>query len=173
VFLLLISCSHQQDTGQVHPQYFSLTEFFNQEIARLDSQSLYLYRTVRIGSKVSETIDSTPEWKEEFSLFQDCDINKPELVSDYSVDSVIQGNERHYLYENISATNRVSNIHVYWKNNSLPELIEITVKEKNYFKDEEFVYSYQPSLAIGVMGTRKNLTSEENEFEILSEIRKK
>ncbi|MCO6494091.1 MAG: hypothetical protein J5I91_00215 [Bacteroidetes bacterium] len=171
--LILLSCSGNKKNTVERADFFSLSNFFDKETKRLSNQKISLVRVVRIDDNVSQSTDTAPDWNNEFYLLKNCDINKPQLKYDYKVDSVIKGEDRHYFYDNISGTQRVRNIHVFWSGDSVPELIEITIKEKNYLKDEEFIYSYQPDKAIGIMGTRKTLFSPPKEFDILNEIKRR
>jgi len=170
--LALSSCFApiKEDESKTPKKFFSLKEFFTNEALRLDSQNLMLRRTVRVNNDVSESFDSFPKWENEFLLLKNFDINKSALLDDYKIDSVIKDNQKHYFYENISNKQTVRLIHIYWTQENFPDLIEVTAIDVSYFKQEEFLYSYQPGKAYGVVGYRKSIFSGKKEFEILCEI---
>lgn len=170
--LALSSCfaPKSEDEANIAKKFFSLKEFFTNEAIRLDSQNLHIRRTVRVNNDVSEALDSFPNWTNEFQLLKNFDINKSALLDDYKIDSVVNDNQKHYFYENISQKQSVRLIHIYWTQANIPDLIEVTAIDESYFKQEEFLYSYQPSKAYGVVGYRKSIFSGKKEFEILCEI---
>lgn len=100
VFLLLacsgffLACSGTGGTGNAAKEpstnlqpYFSLEEYFNLEIDRLESDSSEIFKTVEInGSTESQSVRIT-NWKNEFAPFIEADINKSAWANSYSIDS--------------------------------------------------------------------------------------
>lgn len=168
--LLLISCNHNGDKRHSDTYIFNLKNYFEQEAAALQKQSIKVERTVSIDGKVSTVTDTAPDWQNEFAIFKSLDISSPYKAGNCQSDSVINENNKHLLYENISDKGKVRTIHIILNKANRPVLIEVKTAEDTYFNKEELTYSYQPALAIGIIGTRKSLWSKTMDFEVLSEL---
>jgi hypothetical protein len=170
-FIFILSgCFAPKKEKEITPVFFSVKQFFEEESSRLNKRNLLLRKTIRIDDEVSSAIDSFPDWTTEFQSFSSLDINKSGLILDYAVDSVITEKQSHYFYENISGKQKVKSMHVFLNTEGNPELIEITASDKRFFKEETFVYSYQPNKAFAVKGVRNSIFSGSKEFEIVCEI---
>ncbi|MDX5337907.1 MAG: hypothetical protein LPK25_02695 [Cyclobacteriaceae bacterium] len=67
--------------------YFDLKSFLDLEISKLDS--VLVTKTSRINGQESvvDTLYREEDWKEEFEVFYQADINLPSLVASYSTDA--------------------------------------------------------------------------------------
>ncbi|WP_026952577.1 hypothetical protein [Algoriphagus mannitolivorans] len=109
--------------------YFDLKSFMNLEISKLDS--VLVTKTSRINGKESivDTVYSQQDFKEEFEVFYQADINLPSLATSYSTDAKYD-----YLVHKLlpEAKGKVKEIVVRY-HQSYPSSITIKMKEENLF----------------------------------------
>src|ERR1041384_54412 len=76
IFFLLLASSCQNPTQKVSVQkpYFDLASFFNEEINRLQKDSLVVMKTSAINGKTDQHEMDWTDWKREFVLFLASDI---------------------------------------------------------------------------------------------------
>lgn len=88
LFLLLpfflADCMNKKEVQQPHT-YFDLTGFFQSEQIALKDRKLI--KTLYFKEKTEKQFITHPEWKKEFQLFTESDINKISWIKSYKIDS--------------------------------------------------------------------------------------
>lgn len=75
--------------GTLHTTpYFSLADFFSEEASKLQQSNPEIFKTVAKNGEQEEKRIQVADWRSEFALFIDADINKPAWRNSYQVDSV-------------------------------------------------------------------------------------
>ncbi len=92
VFLLaLSSCGNPERVSNASTPhstpYFSLADYFEREAARLQQRNPEIIKTVTKNRDAEQKKIHVVDWRKEFALFIDADINKPAWQSSYRVDS--------------------------------------------------------------------------------------
>lgn len=139
------SCNEPNNAPVAGPAapYFSLADYFNQEATRLQQLNPDMVKTVAKNGEQESKEVRIMDWKEEFALFIDADINKPAWQSSYQVDST----ETSVTYKSTDPKLRTAEITVEKQGNGSVTHIHIVNKVNNmlYHTDEELDY-YPDSL---------------------------
>ncbi|WP_262248263.1 hypothetical protein [Parapedobacter soli] len=145
--MLLTSCGDAGDASgaAIRPEtnYFSLTDYFDREAERLQQINPEITKTVaKSGDSESKNIRVT-DWKGEFALFTDADINKPAWQNSYRIDSTASS----VKYTATDPTLRTKEILVEKSDDGTITHIRITNQVDNmlYHTDEQLDY-YTDSL---------------------------
>ncbi|MFB2118894.1 hypothetical protein [Parapedobacter sp. 2B3] len=88
--LAIPSCSNPEGTStarHVASAYFSLADYFTEEAARLQRADPEIIKTVSKNGDGEQKKVRVTDWRTEFGLFIDADINKPAWQGSYRVDS--------------------------------------------------------------------------------------
>lgn len=139
------SCNRPDSGSVVSPigSHFSLADYFGKEATRLQQLNPGIVKTVaKNGEQESKEI-RVLDWKEEFALFIDADINKPAWQSSYHVDSTATA----VSYKSIDPKLRTAQITIEKQENGSVKHIHIVNSVSNmlYQTDEELDY-YPDSL---------------------------
>jgi len=89
LLMTLSSCSDSERVSNaLHTApYFSLAEYFEKEAARLQQHNPEIIKTAAKNGEDERKKIHVADWKSEFALFIDADINKPAWQNSYRVDS--------------------------------------------------------------------------------------
>ena len=87
--LLMMACS-QPNNPATPKMYFDISGFIDEQINQLWQDSFVVDQTTIINGQNDEHVLQWVDWKKEFSLFYNSDINKPAFMGKYHVDSTIQ-----------------------------------------------------------------------------------
>lgn len=125
-----ISCSPAEERLDLEKlPYFDLKSFMDLEISKLDG--ITVTKTSRLNGKESimDTVYSLQDWKEEFEVFYQADINLPSLATSYSTDAKFD-----YLVHELlpGEKGRVKEIIVRYHQN-YPSSVTFRMKEENLF----------------------------------------
>lgn len=147
LLLPLWACDDTSDTltapGAAPNNYFSLANYFGQEADRLQQNNLQIVKTVsRNGESEKKQIQVT-DWRDEFALFIDADINKPAWQNSYRVDSTGSS----LTYTSIDPKLRTKEVRVEKSDTGTVTHIQVTNHVSNmlYQTDEQLDY-YADSL---------------------------
>ncbi len=95
--LLLAGCqpkSEQTPENQAfEPAYFDLKGYFGQEIEHLANAGTMVRKRVYVNGKSEEKTPDAIDFEQELEVFTESDINRPDWLDKYQVDSVFQNNE--------------------------------------------------------------------------------
>jgi hypothetical protein len=95
VSFLLLSCGSSGPTNQATPSgpYFSLQDYFQQEIERLTKARQTVYKRITLDETVEEQQLEDVDFEAELSLFLKADINRPAWTDKYQIDSVLDAGQ--------------------------------------------------------------------------------
>jgi len=85
VAFFLFSCTNPVRKSPETLPYFSLKNYFETEATRLSESDPYLLKVVKRNDEKEEKKLKINDWKKEFSLFIESDINKPSWKDSYQV----------------------------------------------------------------------------------------
>lgn len=145
ILSILGSCTSQPENklrlGE--KPYFDIAEYFSKEAERLQIKKTLIKKMVSKNSESEEKKIRIENWKSEFELFISSDINKPDWLASYTIDSSAQ--KISYLTKEPKL--RTKGIQVYKNENGHIEKISIENSDKNwlYSSTEKLVY-YTDSL---------------------------
>jgi len=142
VHLTACSGSDKSPIGvQFDPQpYFSLEEFFNSEIERLQLDSGEILKTVEINGSVESKPVRIENWKSEFASFIDADINKSAWVNSYSVENT----DSTVSYISTEPSLKTKHIHIEFGKNGSPVSITIENQVENWIYTAREKLTYCP-----------------------------
>lgn len=87
-YLSLYSCSSDKgETKITDPPYFDLVAYFEQQARHLQQANPVILKTVGKNEQREQKKLQLSDWKRELDLFSSSDINKPDWLQRYSVDS--------------------------------------------------------------------------------------
>ncbi len=87
----MVSCTKDSPPpieGKVENTYFSLKDFFQSEIEKLESQQIVLHKYANLNDEQEKKALHEINWAIEFSPFLQSDINKPAWQDSYQIDSI-------------------------------------------------------------------------------------
>lgn len=142
VQLTACSGSDKSPAGvQYDPQpYFSLAEFFNSEIERLELDSAEILKTVEINGSVESKSVRIENWKNEFAPFIDADINKSAWVNSYAVEST----DSTTSYISKEPNLKTKHIHIKFGEDGSPVSIAIENQVENWIYTAREKLTYYP-----------------------------
>lgn len=145
ILSILGSCTpHAENKLRSHEKpYFDIAGYFSKEAKRLQIKKPLIKKMVSKNRESEEKKTRIENWKSEFELFISSDINKPDWLASYTIDSSAQ--KISYLAKEPKL--RTKGIQVYKNKNGHIEKISIENSDKNwlYSSSEKLVY-YTDSL---------------------------
>lgn len=132
--------------------YFSLKDFFQSEIKKLQSQQIVLHKYANLNKEQEKKALHEINWATEFSPFLQSDINKPAWKDSYQIDSI--ANKLGMLeikYTTLKPELRTQEISlVFQKGQTAPRLIKIANQSRNpiYNSTEKLQYEVGKSYLI-------------------------
>ncbi len=142
IAILFVSCnSDPAGTYSLKP-FFSLKNYFESEVKKLEKERLELTKTVT-NEQLSETVTIDKiNWHDELHSFMEADINKPALYSSYVTDSMVNGNKSVIHYSAKDASPAIKDIIIKLQN-SVPDTIIITrVMSNSYVESIETIHYF-------------------------------
>lgn len=148
VFLAVVSCqSEPTDPSQTESAspgaYFSLQQYFDEEIERNHKESPTLRKTVEINGKNETKTTSIGNWRHELSLFAEADINKSAWTRSYERDSTAE----RVIYRSLDPELKTQLIEVHFNEEGDVRGIRIENQLSNWiFKSKEELSYYPDSI---------------------------
>ena len=163
----IIACAKPERVLPQNNSFFSLTDFIENEVNRLNTTELTLYKTILKNDELKDTVIDNPEWESELSSFILLDINKKNLIDDYKVDTVKdKSGSYRVFYENISGKEKVQTMNLYFTENHKLIIMEIETSKNKLFVKESLTFSYQPLRGYGIKGWKKAFFADKVEIDI-------
>ncbi|HWV73447.1 MAG TPA: hypothetical protein VN040_17120 [Pseudosphingobacterium sp.] len=159
--LLIFGCNPEPEGKlQVNEKpYFDIAGYFSKEAERLQTKESLIKKVVSKNDEQEERQIQLESWKNEFELFISSDINKPDWLTSYAIDSSTQ--KTSYLTKDPKL--RTKGIQIYRDIKGHIKKIAIENSDKNwlYHSSEKLIY-YTDSLyriekiqSIRLIGTNK------------------
>lgn len=143
------------DKKRTAKELFDSQSYFSQEVQRHQQAKTRIQKELRIDGEVDKlTLDSL-DWASELALFMRSNINKPALVDEYQIDSVMQqGRLTEVHYETQNSELKTRKLSVYYEKDSL-QRIEIFNKTSNSVYGAEQYLKYQPNRGYEMRDTQE------------------
>ncbi len=144
----LFSCSQEKAEESNEEYFFSLKNYFENEAQRLTNQHSVVLKEVKRNNASEEKEIEIPDWRKEFGLFIESDINKLSWKDSYQ--KIARQNESGsrdtLIYQCKNSELRTREIMIIKENKQIQEIV-IKNKVQNYLysSDEELKY-YPDSL---------------------------
>lgn len=142
--LLLACLACNSDDAPSSPattgHYFNLADYFGEEAQRLQGVNPEVIKTVIKDGKAEEQHVHLSDWRDEFALFIDADINKPAWQHSYQVDST----DTSITYTRTDSTLRTESIAIKKTNAGKITHIHITNRVRNMLYQTEEQLDYYP-----------------------------
>ncbi|MEC3880414.1 hypothetical protein [Parapedobacter sp. 10938] len=157
MLLLASSCDSKIGDGSTALQetyYFSLADYFHQEATRLQQHNPEIIKTVAKDGTEEQKAVRVADWKKEFTLFIDADINKPAWQNSYrvsrdgltvtytSIDSTLRTKEIRVEKSNAGT---VTQIHV---TNQVRNMLYTTKEQLDYYVDSLYRITKQQQVRV-------------------------
>ncbi|MGK9125616.1 hypothetical protein M1D52_15940 [Olivibacter sp. SA151] len=136
-----ISCS--SDNGEMkvtHPPYFDLISYFKQEAQFLQKKNPLILKTVGKNEQREQKKLRLGDWQREFELFSSSDINKPDWLQSYRIDSA----DGKLSYRAKAPRLRTKQITIYKDPKGAVRHIQILNGEKNWLYESSERLDYFP-----------------------------
>ncbi len=120
--------------------YFSLNEYFDQEIKRLTQQNDSIFKIVSINGNEEEKRVHIADWNTELAAFKEADINKPSWKSSYQIvrtDSTL-------TYQSMEASLKTKKIEILWGVDEQIQSLTIYNELENWIYKSKETLTYVP-----------------------------
>ncbi|HYV92115.1 MAG TPA: hypothetical protein VE978_10045 [Chitinophagales bacterium] len=177
IFILLASCQNPTQQASVQKPYFDLISFFDEQISRLEKDSLVVMKTSSINGQTDEHQMDWTDWRREFALFLASDINKTSLIGKYAVDTthILSGEDSgnvkiRYAAQDSAMHTRLLEVTL---NNHHVKDIHIINKSSSFLSSFSEDLFYLPMKAYVIKTSTKNSFFGGNDFSVLGLITSK
>ncbi len=172
--IFLTACSKEPSPANntsTEQVYFSLKDFFEGEIEKLQSQQIVLHKDAYLNEKVEKKALHEIDWTTEFHSFVNSDINKPAWKDSYRTDSL--ANKLGQMQINYTALNpdlRTQEIVVsFGKDAITPVLIRVVNQSQNPIYDSVERLQYEVGKSYSIENEQKIMWMEGDKFKIKGE----
>lgn len=163
ILFLFSSCSEDKNTKSVDLVYFDLKSYFSNEASRLTSMQQTVRKEVSKNGEKERKVILINDWKKEFDLFIESDINKPSWTSSYKVET----NGDTILYQALTPDLRTRVIQIIKEGNNIKS-ISINNKSLNkLYKSYESLFYYPDSIYI-IEKEQQVRFLNENKYRVIS-----
>ena len=165
IVVMAAGCEDREAKYEIN-QFFSLKDFFENEIERLKVGDIRLEKTAFIGEKKETVILDSVYWPGELRLFIDSDINKPAFITEYdtSSESTPDGKEIK-IYKAKRDDLDTQLLRVIFSEGKV-ELIEIVLNDENMVYDSERKLIYIPDNGYRIEAQQEVMFSDPERFKI-------
>ncbi|WPR75039.1 hypothetical protein [Algoriphagus sp. NG3] len=125
----LYSCAGESAGTIETTPYFDLKGFIEEKIQEVDSVEVLKISEVQGEENQTSMVYSIQDWKEEFSIFKDADINKPSMLQSYKTTK----SDDQLLHELLpNAKGKLKHLKVAYSNSEVSQ-VSIKIAEDNLF----------------------------------------
>ena len=168
LILLFESCNI---TATKQKYAFSLNDFFNQEIIKLNAKNYKLNKTIVKGDSVFSNLIVKPDWDKELAIFKQYAVIKKTQLEQYSIDSFKMDNGTYFITyraENISQALKLIETQ-YNKDRSI-EKITLLIQEEKSLNNYDINLTYLPQKGYDIKGEINSKISNNLDLDIHGEI---
>lgn len=169
--ILSSSCKNPEKQGVNEKPYFDLTSFFNGQITKLNHDSLIVIKTSAINGKTDEHRMNWTDWKREFVLFLESDINKSSLIGKYLIDTLGENNSAgmKIRYQAIDSLLRTRLLEVSFRDQAVKEIYIIN-KTSGFLSSSSENLLYHPLELYIIKTATQNRLFGMNDFSVMGKI---
>jgi len=126
----LVACSSSEERIQLEKlPYFDVKSFLDLELSKLEGVEVTKTSRINGTESIVDTVYTVEDWKEEFAVFYQADINLPSLATSYSTDAKYDLLIHELLPEEKGKVQQI----VVRFNGNYPGSISFKMKEENIF----------------------------------------
>lgn len=167
LLLLLTSVAACDSVSESTPtneklRYFSLDEYFSDEITRLKKEQPDIQKTVNINGNSESKLTNTINWEHELELFAAADINKAAWTNSYTVDST----DRKVIYSSKEQELKTKHIIIQHQKNGEILSIEIHNEEYNWIYRSMETLTYYPDSLYSIEKTQEVRIVGSNHYQV-------
>lgn len=169
--LLLAACG-QEAVIVERPPFFSLMQYVDEQVARLDSLAPTVRKTITFNGKAeTHSLDSL-NFEEELAVFRQADINRPAWLDRYQVDSLREdGRLQRITYTALEDDLKTQELKVYWSAESEVERIEVATQTSTVLSEGEQQLVYAPREGYTIASRQENQAAKTVQIRIEAEFR--
>lgn len=170
-FLALVAIWGCQTTTSEPPQtqaieavYFDLEGYFQEEIERLEQAEKSATKIVRVNDQTEEKTLQQLDFSQELDVFINADINRPDWIDKYKVDSTFQnGALTQLLYEALTEQLRVRHIQIDFQEGKVSKIVIKKGGNSNIAGSEQEIM-YLPKEGYNIQSTQYTAISKEEKL---------
>lgn len=133
--LILASCAYNKKKQTDKEIYFDISKFINSQINFLNKNNYSLIKKLTFNKNYS--VDTLKvNWKKEFALILETNINKPALKGEYKSDTIFKNKQKIISY--YSHKYPVKKLTVYYNENNEVNKIKILYEKNNFLYKENY-----------------------------------
>lgn len=158
ILLIFISCNKKTSTTDTNAiVYFDLNKYLNIDIANNQKNNIKEKKEIEINNKKDEQINTNVDWQKEMKLLAECDINKPNWIGKFQVDSAWQNDTTLLSIQCLALDKKipVKKMTVFFDSNKQPNKIVILKKIKSLLFDTEQQIEYFPAKSFTINAQQK------------------
>lgn len=168
--LLFFGCQSQtEQTPQqtaFDPNYFDLKGYFEQEIDRLQQANMTVRKRVTINDQSEEKTLDTLDFEQELEVFVESDINEPDWLDKYQVDSSFQDNQLTKLeYQALDEQLRTRRLEIAFANDQVKR-IDVQKGGKSQVAGSEQRLTYLPDSGYTITSRQYTILSKDDSLRI-------
>ncbi len=142
--IIITGCAPSPEAVQPAFSFFSLQDYFQNEITSLEEKQPQVSKEVILNQEVEKLQVSDLNWEQELSFFLESDINKRALMESYKVDTIRHDKSLEVHYKATEDKLAVQTIDLSFPPNSnAPSSIKIHRRSNNMFYESDMKLSYQ------------------------------
>ena len=158
-----ISCSEKKNAKQ-ELYYFSLKNFFQDEVKRLNSQKPLVNKSVIHNGKLEEKKIQLSDWSTELSLFRESDINKNSWKNSFRKDS----SDKKIVYTSLDDDIRTKKIEIIFGDHQQVEALKVLNSTRNFLYQSSEELTYFPDSLYQIHKKQQVFILGENDYLITS-----
>jgi len=160
LLFLLVSCTSENTNSDVHEiYYFDLKTYFSNEADKFSKQRKLIHKSITHNGTVEEKNLQINNWKEEFALFIESDINKVSWKNSYKKDSTLNKLTFTAKEEDL----KTQSIEIEFLNNH-PSKFRIINKTHNYLYKTDEILEYIPDSLYLISKKQQVTLLEKNDY---------
>ncbi|MCB9449618.1 MAG: hypothetical protein H6585_14895 [Flavobacteriales bacterium] len=152
--MCLTSCIQVKEPDSGAKPFFDIPAYFNAEIAHLTSTQQKVNKRITLDDRTESEQELNINWKLEFHVFTECDLNVPALRDAYRTDSSGTSGNLIISYHAKDNDTKVREVSITFENNQVTSIrIELITSSNLYSLKREL--SYTPGSGYHMEGERQ------------------
>jgi len=169
-FLALIglfsACEGEEKSADI-VSFFSIENYFNEQIQNLEKGAYQLEKTLTINERAETKKTENIDYQTELAPFVNHDINRPAWSDKYSIDSLIEsGQLKTITYQALDASLKTQSLSIHFVENERVSFVSITTKSHSVLSDSEKKLDYYPLSRYNILSKETTKTGDIVEVEI-------
>lgn len=168
LFISLFICCSPRTENKGTGIYFSLKNYFQNEIIRLQGSGTISSKSVSKDIKTENAVIHDVNWKQELQPFMDADINKPSWKGMFKTDSIILNDTLILKYQTEDDKINIRSLQIFQYRNKVTA-IKITSEKKNSYYKAYQELNYNPDSGYTISGSQKVIMADPVNYRITAQ----